>query len=234
MRPSFAEGRTVSQPRSAGRGAPSEPPSATRILLPGALLFLFIPTVLFLYLRHPEPVAVSLALGFGLMIGHRFLARPYMFRVHDKKCLWSNKVLAPGEGVEVRIRHRGGEQEARCLERHLHDLERFFTHAYRRRHVLAVGIFVPLLLLLGGLLSLALGRQPWLPIETLRAIFQLSVGLTVNLAAWGYLRVRRSDETLLIRFPLHNFFLLGISNLLWIFRLVGTWWVVVAARYWLT
>jgi hypothetical protein len=27
-------------------------------------------------------------------------------------------------------------------------------------------------------------------------------------------------------FPLHNFFLLGIRNTLWVFRLVGAWWLV--------
>jgi hypothetical protein len=27
-------------------------------------------------------------------------------------------------------------------------------------------------------------------------------------------------------FPLHNLFLLGIRNTLWVFRLVGAWWLV--------
>jgi len=28
-----------------------------------------------------------------------------------------------------------------------------------------------------------------------------------------------------VPFPVHNFFLLGIRNLLWVFRLIGLWWL---------
>lgn len=214
-------------------GARDRRPASWKILLPGLLLFLFIPLVLFLYLQHPEPMAVSLTAGVFLMLGHRLLARPYMFHVQDKKCLWSNAPLGPDEGETIRIRHRGGEQEARCRERYLHQLQRFFTFTYRVRHVLAAGIFIPLLLLLAGLGGAAFGSGPFLPLDSLKAIFQLSVGISVNLAAWGFLTVTRSDETLQVRFPIHNFFLLGISNLLWIFRLMGGWWIVVATRFFL-
>ena len=202
-----------------------------RIVLPGILLFLFIPVVLYLYLQHPEPMGRSLILGLVLMIGHRFIARPYMFFAHDKKCLWSNKTLGPGEGVEVEIHHRGGIQKARCLERNRWHLERFFTHAYRRRWILAPGIFAPLLLLLVSLVMAALGKTPPIPLDTVKAIFQLVIGCAVNFAAWGYFAIGKADEPLQIRFPVHNFFLLGIANLLWIFRLMGTWWIYKGARF---
>ena len=29
-----------------------------------------------------------------------------------------------------------------------------------------------------------------------------------------------------IDFPVHNLFLLGVRNTLWVFRLVGLWWLV--------
>ena len=47
----------------------------------GIACFLFIPLVLYLYVVHPEPVALSTAAGVVLMLGHRLLARPYMQRV---------------------------------------------------------------------------------------------------------------------------------------------------------
>jgi hypothetical protein len=31
----------------------------------------------------------------------------------------------------------------------------------------------------------------------------------------------------------HNFYLLGIRAILWVFRLVGLWWIVAAGRFWL-
>ena len=47
-----------------------------------------------------------------------------------------------------------------------------------------------------------------------------------QVAAWGYLLVRQLDDPLRIAVPAHNFFLLGVHNLLWIFRIVGLLWVV--------
>ncbi len=204
---------------------PDLPTSAWKAQGLGVLLFLFIPVVLFLFVRHPEPIGWSLGIGVGLMLGHRFIARPYMVWVASRKCLWSNQVLARGEGVALEIHHRGGVQNARCRERYRWHLERFFTFAYRYRWVLAPGIFAPLLLLLGSLAWAATGRQPPLCLDTVRAVFQLTIGLTVNFAAWGYLTVGRAHDPLRIPFPVHNFFLLGVSNLLWVLRIVGIFWI---------
>ena len=46
----------------------------------------------------------------------------------------------------------------------------------------------------------------------------------MNVAALGYLLVRE-HAPIEVPFPAHNFFLLGVRNLLWIFRLVGLWWI---------
>lgn len=76
----------------------SAPPNPLRLQILGLLLFLFIPLVLFLYVRHPEPVGLSLAAGVILMVGHRRLGRPYMRRALPWKCIWCNRVLPEGEG----------------------------------------------------------------------------------------------------------------------------------------
>jgi hypothetical protein len=68
----------------------------------------------------------------------------------------------------------------------------------------------------------ALGRPT--PINSATQTFKLLVGITVNVAAFGYLAVRERSP-LSVPFPVHNFFLLGVRNLLWIFRLVGLWWI---------
>ena len=70
----------------------------------GVLLFLFIPLVLFLFVRHPEPVGMSLIAGVLLMVGHRRLARPYMERVLPVKCVWCNRMLPAGEGEALELR----------------------------------------------------------------------------------------------------------------------------------
>jgi hypothetical protein len=52
------------------------------------------------------------------------------------------------------------------------------------------------------------------------------VAATVVTASLGYLLVREPDARLRCPFPLHNLLLLGIRHTLWIFRVVGAWWLL--------
>ncbi|HXU46068.1 MAG TPA: hypothetical protein VN783_11125, partial [Thermoanaerobaculia bacterium] len=204
------------------------PPSRLFAQGAGLLLFLFIPAVLFLFVRHPAPIGGSLLAGIALMLGHRFLARPYMEQVRQAKCLWCNRLLPPEAPSEPLVLESGGERiEARCCPGHRGSAARFFTFLGAFRRPLALGIFAPLLALLAALAAAAFGRAGALPQVT--AVFQLIVGLAVNFAAWGYLGLRERAPYA-VPFPAHNFFLLGVRNLLWVFRLVGIWWIWVGAR----
>jgi hypothetical protein len=194
----------------------------------GVLLFLFIPVVLFLYVRHPPPVGLSLAAGAVLMVGHRWLARPYMRRALPWKCIWCNRVLPPEAGAETAsLELRAGAEtlSARCCPAHRDPAARFFTFVQGWRWPLRLGIFLPLLALLAALAAAAAGRAVRLDAAT--ALFQLAVGITVNVAALGTLFVRPQapGAPVAVPFPVHNFFLLGVRLLLWIFRLVGIWWI---------
>jgi hypothetical protein len=209
----------------------------------GMALFLFIPLVLFLFVRHPEPVGVSLAAGVALMVGHRFLARPYMEAVRTRKCLWCNGRPRPqpqGEVLPLLVGGRGGadaaagELVAVVCSRHRDPAARFVAFLERARLPLRLGIFAPLLLLLAALVAAALGERRWL--DPAVALFQGLVGITVNVAAFGYLAATAPSSgggsaPARVPFPAHNFFLLGIRNLLWVFRLVGIWWIVVAVLF---
>ena len=207
--------------------------SLLRWQLLGVALFLFIPVVLFLFVRHPEPVAASLGAGVALMVGHRFLARPYMEAVRMRKCLWCNGRPRPEAAtlpLLVGSRDAGGELVAAVCPRHRDPAARFVAFLDRARLPLRLGIFVPLLLLLAALVAAAVGERRWLAPAV--AIFQLLVGITVNVAAFGYLAAAPPpDDGAPARppFPAHNFFLLGIRNLLWVFRLVGIWWIAAGA-----
>jgi hypothetical protein len=203
------------------------PPSPPRLQILGVLLFLFIPIVLFLYVRHPEPVGLSLAAGVILMIGHRRLARPYMRRALPWKCIWCNRVLPEGDGATLELRAGAEVLPARCCTGHHRPAARTFTFLHAWRWPLRLGIFVPLLALLVALAAAAFGREivPLPSLPEMTAFFQLVIGLTVNLAAFGSLFVREERSTVAVPFPVHNFFLLGVRALLWIFRLVGIWWI---------
>lgn len=201
---------------------PESAPNPLAVYATGVLLFLFIPVVLFLFVRHPAPVGVSLAVGVVLMIGHRFIARPYMERVREVKCLWCNRV-PPREPVDLELRAGGGRTvAARCCARHREPAARFFSFLHLWRWPLRLGIFLPLLFLLVALAVSAAGQPA--PVAFATNWFKLVVGITVNVAAFGYLAARE-HAPVEVPFPAHNFFLLGVRNLLWIFRLVGIWWI---------
>jgi hypothetical protein len=200
---------------------PQSAPNRLAIYATGVLLFLFIPAVLFLFVRHPEPVGLSLAGGVVLIIVHRFLARPYMERVLAVKCLWCNRV-PPRAPVEIELRSGARKLAARCCAEHRQPAAQFFSFLHTWRWPLRLGIFLPLIFLLTALAASAAGQPAPVPLAT--TWFKLVVGVTVNVAALGYF-FSREHAPLEVPFPVHNFFLLGVRNLLWIFRLVGLWWI---------
>ena len=204
----------------------------------GVVLFLFIPVVLFLFVAHPAPVAGSVAAGLLLMAGHRFLARPYMLAARPHKCIWCNRAFAvqpdaeraPRRAVELAQGGALPPLELLTCEAHVEPTRRFFSFVDRLRQPLRVGIGLPLGLLLGALGAFSAGVGDWT--EPATALFRLSVGLTVNLAALGpWLGAPREQSR--PAFPVHNFYLLGIRAILWIFRLVGIWWIAAGGIYWL-
>lgn len=216
-------------------------PQALSLQTGGIALFAFIPLVLYLFVGHPEPHLLSLGAGVVLMLAHRVPARAYMRRAARRKCLWSNRTLEDGledsleagvagrDSEDVTLRTAGGAVEARVLRRHARDLRRFFTFAHRARLPLRAGIFLPLLALLGTLGAAGFGVASQATLATVTDAFRLVIGLTVNVAAWGWHAVRQPDEAPRVPFPVHNFFLLGVRALLWILRLVGIWWIVAGA-----
>ena len=216
-------------------GAAIEPTRATAV---GVALFLFIPVVLFLFVAHPAPVAGSLFAGLGLMIGHRFLARPFMLATRPHKCVWCNRFFdetpaggrPPQRAVLLTQVGTPTPLELLACAAHVAPTRSFFTWVDRWRQPLRFGIGLPLGLLLGALVALSAGIGDWS--EKATALFRLSVGLSVNLAALGpWLGAAREESR--AAFPVHNFYLLGVRAILWIFRLVGLWWIFAGGRYWL-
>ena len=84
-----------------------------RTRLVGALLFLFIPLVLVLYLRMPLGLAPSVVLGIALMLAHRWIARPFMDRHLETRCFWCGCDLAE-PGVPAPFLSRGRTIEAQA------------------------------------------------------------------------------------------------------------------------
>ena len=106
------------------------------IAVQGLLLFLFIPLVLFLFLRQPLGPGWSVAVGVAIMLGHRFVAAPWMAKFADVRCLWCGRVGARGPGRRCR---RGGrtlddERVLRGARRRGWRASWSFVDALPRRH----------------------------------------------------------------------------------------------------
>jgi len=113
-----------------------------------------------------------------------------------------------------------------CNEPHGRLARQFFGFVDRHRVAIAAGIFVPLAVLIGGTLLRVLGFG-LLPHDANALQFRVIVASTVVFVSLTY---RRSPPAPTPRsaFPVHNLFLLGIRNTLWVFRIVGAWWLLAA------
>jgi hypothetical protein len=191
----------------------------------GLLLFLFIPLVLFLLIRQPAGPGWSVAIGLAVMFSHRFLAEPWMAKFADVRCLWCGRV---GAGRILPVVASGREwQMTACSESHAARLATFLGFVFRFRALIGLGIFLPLAWLVIASLAAAAG-WPLLSHATNALVFRVVVAATVVSAAIvPFVSAFSAPEPpLRCPFPLHNLFLLGIRNVLWVFRLVGAWWLI--------
>lgn len=206
------------------------------LMLQGLLLFLFIPLVLILFLRQPLGPGWSVALGLAIMVVHRLLAASWTAKFADVRCLWCGRV-GVGRTVPVMASGRRWQMTA-CSDAHAALVARFLGSVFRFRTPIAIGIFVPLAWLIVASLSSAAGH-PLLPHDTNALIFRVVVAATVVTASlapfMGQTSSARSpasaldpplDHPLRCPFPIHNLSLLGIRNTLWMFRIVGAWWLI--------
>jgi hypothetical protein len=196
------------------------------VVIQGIALFACIPLVLWLFLVQPLGPARSLALGAAVMLGHRFAAAPWAVRHARERCLWCGRLGAPAHDVPV-TGAAGIVPLGACTAAHADLARRFFGFTARYRVPIALGIFVPLIVLLGGTLVRALGLDVIAhPLNAL--VFRVVVAATVVTASFAYASAAPAAPAR-AAFPVHNLVLLGIRNTLWVFRLVGGWWLMAAA-----
>ncbi len=188
----------------------------------GLVLFLFIPVVLYCFVAQPEPLGWSLAVGLVLMFGHRFLAVPYMQRVAPHMCIWCQRWWHDSARMAVLHLHNVPTPIRTCPH-HRSPTARFFALIWKWRRGLQLGIFVPLGILLVSIALAAFGGPDWRSVTT--PAFKLIIGGVVNAAALGYLW-ETVPPAIGASFPMHNFYLIGIRNILWVFRIVGIFWIV--------
>jgi len=196
------------------------------LVLQGVALFACVPLVLWLFLAQPLGPGWSFALGAAIIAGHRVVAAPWAARHVMRRCLWCGRPGQQAGTVPVASGRRTTEC-AVCSGAHERLVRQFFGFVGRHRVTIGIGIFAPLALLLLGTLLRALGAAS-LSHGANAQQFRVIVAATVVLVSFAY-RSSAPAEHPRSPFPVHNLFLLGIRNTLWVFRLVGGWWLLAAA-----
>lgn len=194
----------------------------------GLLFFLFIPLVLVLYLRMPLGLSPSVLLGIALMIVHPWFARPFMDRHLDRRCFWCGRdLVAPG--VRVPLRSGRATIEARaCSGTHADRLIAFARTVAAGRLVVFLLIVLPVLIYLGNALLTIVGRG-FLPLDTARAAFKIPIAVAVVTLSFAWPLGARLTREPAVDVPAHNLSLLGVAWTLWVFRIVGLFWLGQAA-----
>ena len=187
----------------------------------GLLLFLFIPLVLYLFLQHPFGVPASFAIAIALMLGHRFIARPFFLRNAGNRCFWCARTGNPREKIQV----KSGKavQIELCKQNCSRPAKQFFDFTFRYRMLIRLGIFLPLVWYLVTMILNHLGIWAF-PDEWNRFIFRFFIALTVVMISCAY-RTGTEAANPAFPFPIHNLSLIGAKNTLLVFRYVGIWWL---------
>jgi hypothetical protein len=195
----------------------------------GALLFLPVPVVLWLFTRTPVGVVASLGLGALLMVTHRLYARPFALRRADRRCLWCGGAAREGPRVEI-VEPLGTKSWRACSDVHRERLGRALGWAERRARFLRIGILGTLGIFLLAMPLAGTGRLGPVTGEDAAAFFKLGVSLTVLplgwLAAW---RGSSASGGTAAPFPIHIQALIGTWAVLWLFRLIGLIWLAQAS-----
>jgi hypothetical protein len=194
----------------------------------GALLFLFIPLVLVLFLRMPLGQPASILTGLVLMIAHPRFARPFMWRHLAERCFWCGRDLAaPGIPAPFRSGQRTVAAET-CSRTHAARVTAFGRTMAAGRLAAFALIAIPVVVYLANALLTIVGWG-FLPLDTARTMFKVPIALAVVTASFAWPLGFRLARDPTIDFPAHNLSLLGVGWTLQIFRIVGLWWLVDAA-----
>jgi len=184
----------------------------------GILLFLFIPLVLYLFLRFPFGIPISFLIAIVIMFGHRLIARPFFLSHRSERCFWCGKSGRSRSELNVDSINIQACRES-CAEK----TKRFLAFCRNNRIWIGAGIFLPLIWYVVTMLLVSFGMFTF-PVEWNRFIFQFVISCTVVTISFAYRRSMPA-ENIGFPFPLHNLFLLGAKNILLVFRYVGIWWI---------
>jgi hypothetical protein len=198
--------------------------------LAGLAVFLPVPIVILLFTRAPLGIAASLVLGVAIMVTHRLYARPFARARAGRRCLWCGGEAADGPTLLIED-PLGAATWRACSPSHADRVRRFFGWTEAHRWFLRAGLLGTLAAFLVALGGIAVrGAGPDAYADAVHA-FRLAVALTVLPLALFYGRRPPPDTPPRAPFPVHLQALLGAGAVVWLFRIIGAAWLVLAVLH---
>lgn len=195
----------------------------------GVILFLPVPLVLLLFTRMPLGVGASLMLGAAITITHRLYARPFARSRAQHRCLWCGGAAGSGPSLEIQ-EPQGLSAWRACGAEHAARLARVLGWTAKRSTLLRLGILGTLAAFLVGAPLAAAGRLG--PVGTAQAVTFFRLGIAATVLPLAFLAPRETAPPEMgiprVPFPMHIQALIGTAAVLWLFRLIGLAWVVLA------
>jgi hypothetical protein len=199
--------------------------------LVGIVLFLPVPLVLWLFTQQPLGTLPSVVVGVVIMATHRLYARPFALSRSLRRCLWTGGPASGDSGVTV-TEPLGTTVWATSSPRARTHVRSTLGTAHRLAPLLRVGILGPLVVFIVGAPLAAAG---WLgPVRSADtvALFQVGVALGVlPLGWWGPRSPEPPRGPIAVPFPVHIPALIGTLWVVWLFRVIGLWWLAQGIRY---
>jgi len=191
-------------------------------VIAGALLFLPVPLVLWLFTWAPLGPLPSLGLGVLVMLSHRLYARPFALGRAARRCLYCGGRAA---GALEATDPLGSASWGVCSERHAALTASVLHWTDARAAWLRAGILGTLAVFLVLAAASGLG---WRPVTYPDAVALFRLGVAASVLPLGWLATRKAappGAPLRSPFPLHVPALVGTQTVLWLFRLVGLVWL---------
>jgi hypothetical protein len=160
------------------------------------------------------------------MFGHRFIARPFMLKNLGKRDFWSGAPLTNMDNSFILLEGPKKLKASCNTEKSLDNALRFFSFIHKFRALIGPAILGTLFwYLISALLAEISISLKYCERETLVIVFKSVIAVTVVLISFLYKLAPKTEKANAV-FPSHNLFLLGITWTLWLFRIVGIWWII--------
>ncbi len=204
--------------------------------IPGILIFLPVPLVLFLFTNAPlglsrQGLLTSTGLGVAVMLTHRLYARRYALARARRRCLWTGQAVDSGPLLVIEEPMGPTTWTASDGKRAVR-LKRLFSWSWHHRLFIRIGILGTLALFLLLVLLIAFDRSG--PIAHADAVAFFRIGIAVTVLPVGWLAAYRGDKDatpIKAPFPVHIQALIGSWSVLWLFRLIGIVWLALGLHH---